>query len=94
MYTNLLMLYCRRTRSYTPHQAARLLGVTTVQYLDLESGNVLLDMAQARQLAKIYDSKADLFYEAAQQLDLLLSTRVVIKILKAENDRLRASLAK
>lgn len=61
-------------------------------YKDLEAGNVLMDYSQARKLAKIYDTEAKYFYEAAQQLDHLLSVSILAKTLKAENERLRADV--
>lgn len=57
-------------------------------YRDLECGNVLLNYAQARKLAKLYHTEAKYFYEAAQQLDLLLSSKIIIKTLKAVDEQI------
>lgn len=92
MYANILMLYCRRTMRYSPQKAASLLKMTHAEYKELECGNVLPNDAQLRRLGNLYRSEARYFREAAQQLDQLLSSRVVIQILKADNDRLQASL--
>lgn len=63
-------------------------------YRELECGEVLLNYEQARKLAKLYNSETKYFYEAAQQLDLLQTSRILIQTLMAENDRLRACLGK
>jgi len=77
---------------FSPQKAAELLDIPVSLYRDLECGNVLMDYAQARKLAKIYDTEAKYFYEAAQQLDLLLTIDILVKTLKADNERLRADL--
>lgn len=92
MPQNILMLYCRRTMHFSAQKAAKLLGMPLSQYRDLESGNVLMNYAQARQLAKLYGSEAKYFYEAAQQLDQFLTNSILIKTLKADNECLRGEL--
>ena len=92
MHQNILMLYCRRSLHFTPQEVANKLNMPVSKYKELESGKAVLDYAQARILAKFYDSDAKFFYEAAQQLDLLLSNSILVKTLKAENERLRAEL--
>ena len=92
MYSNVLLLYCRRTMRLRPQQVADLLGMTCSEYQDLENGNALLHAADARKLATLYNSKPNFFNEAAHQLDVLLSSRLMIQILQADNDRLRASI--
>lgn len=86
------MVYCRRSMRLTSQEAASLLGMPLAQYEDMECGNVLLDNEQARKLAKLYQSQARYFIEAAQQLDLLLAYKVVIDVLKADHDRLQAQV--
>jgi hypothetical protein len=66
--------------------------MSVISYRDLEAGNVLLTYAQARKLAKLYESEARYFYEAAQQLDQFLTNSVLIKTLKADNETLRGHL--
>jgi len=85
---NVLLLFCRRTRRFTQKAVAARLGITTEAYRELESGRTLLNEAQARQLGKLYNAPYKYFYEAAQQLDFLLTTQVNLKILKSDNDRL------
>lgn len=92
MYQNILMLYCRRSMHFTPQVVAHQLNMPVSKYKELESGTILMDYAQARQLAKLYDSDAKYFYESAQQLDLLMSISILVKTLKADNERLRAEL--
>lgn len=94
MQQNILMLYCRRIMHLSPQKAAELLGMPVSLYRDLECGDVLLDYPQARKLAKLYNSDARFFHEAAQQLDLLLSNKIIIRALIADNERLRADLEK
>ena len=89
---NHLMVYCRKTMRYSPMKVARLMDVDLSTYQELEHGEVLMTFEQARRLAKIYDSKPNYFYEAAQQLDLLLTGRILIHILNADNERLKADL--
>jgi hypothetical protein len=86
------MLYCRRIKHLSPQKAAELLGMPISLYRDLESGNVLMDYAQARKLAILYHSEARYFYEAAQQLDQFLTNSILVKTLKADNECLRGEL--
>jgi len=86
------MLYCRRTRRFSIQKTAKLLNISVKLYKDLECGNALLTYAQARKMAKLYDSEAKYFYEAAQQLDQFLTNSILIKTLKADNDCLRGHL--
>jgi len=77
---------------FSPQEVARQMEIPISLYKDLEAGNVLMDYSLARKLAKVYDTEAKYFYEAAQQLDHLLGVSILAKILKAENERLRADL--
>jgi transcriptional regulator with XRE-family HTH domain len=92
MTQNILFIYCRSIRHYSQKEVAAHLGMTTLMYREIESGEVLLTYDQARKMAQLYETEAKYFFEAAQQLDLLLSGRIIIKTLKADNDRLRADL--
>ena len=92
MPQNMLMLYCRRTRRFSMQKAAKLLGIPLSLYRELESGDVLLTYAQARKLAKLYDSEAKYFYEAAQQLDHFLTNSILVKTLQADNECMRGEL--
>ena len=94
MYQNMLMLYCRRSMHFSPQEVARQMEIPLSLYKDLEAGNALMNYSQARKLAKAYHTEAKFFYEAAQQLDHLLSISILAKTLKAENERLRADLGK
>jgi|SRR5579859_5721400 len=85
---NVLLLFCRRTRHFSQKELAARLGITTEAYRELESGKTLLTESQARRLGKLYNAPYKYFYEAAQQLDFLLTTQVNLKILKSDNDRL------
>ena len=87
------MLYCRRSMRLTAQEAASLLGMSLTLYEDLECGNVLMDQEQAKKLGQLYQSQARYFFEAAQQLDLLLASKAVIEVLKADHDRLQARVS-
>jgi transcriptional regulator with XRE-family HTH domain len=79
---------------FSPQEVARQLDISVLEYKELENGNVLLTYALARKLAKLYDSEAKFFYEAAQQLDQFLTNEILVKTLKADNEHLRKELEK
>lgn len=91
---NLLLLFCRKNRHLTPKQVAVHLGVSVELYKELENGELLMTESQARRLACLYQIPPWYFLEAARQLDFLLTSRVNIRILKFDNDRLRDHLAR
>ena len=94
MIQNILFVFCRSTMHYSPKKVAAHLGIPVGLYRSLEDGEVLLTDEQARKMANLYNAEPKYFYEAAQQLDLLLSSRIIIQALKADNERLRAELNK
>jgi len=79
-----LMRFCRQTNQYTAKKVAGQLGITVGTYRDIEKGDILLNEKQARQLAALYNVHYSYFYKEAQQLDLLLARKEIIKILKWE----------
>jgi plasmid maintenance system antidote protein VapI len=79
---------------FSPQDVARQLNIPVSEYKELENGNALLTYAQARKLAKLYDSETKFFYDAAQQLDQFLTNSILVKTLKADNEHLRAELEK
>jgi DNA-binding XRE family transcriptional regulator len=79
---NVLMRFCRRTHRYTPKKVATHLGISVDTYRDIETGNILLNEKQARQLGALYNAPYSYFYKEAQQLDLLLTRKVINDILK------------
>jgi len=79
---------------YSPKKVAAKLGMPLSLYRDIECGDVLITYEQARKMAQLYNTETRYFFESAQQLDLLLSSRVIINTLKADNDRLRAEVNK
>jgi len=79
---NVLMRFCRRTHRYTPKKVATHLGISVETYRDIETGNILLNEKQARQLGALYHAPYSYFYIEAQQLDLLLTRKVINDILK------------
>jgi len=81
---NILMRFCRQTNQYTPKKVADQLEITVDTYRDIEKGDILLNEKQARQLGALYNVHYSYFYKEAQQLDLLLARKEIIKILKWE----------
>jgi len=79
---------------YSPKKVAAQIGIPVSLYREIECGEVLLTYEQARKMAIFYKTKTEYFYESAQQLDLLLTSKIIIQTLKADNDRLRAELYK
>ena len=76
------MLYCRQSNRFTPKKVAAKLGVTVEIYRDIEKGEILLTEKQARQLGALYQVHYSYFYKEAEQLDLLLTRKAIIEILK------------
>jgi transcriptional regulator with XRE-family HTH domain len=79
---NVLMRFCRRTHRYTPKKVATHLGISVEIYRDIETGDILLNEKQARQLGALYNVPYSYFYKEAQQLDLLLTRKAIIDMLK------------
>jgi len=89
---NILTRYCRETQGYTPDAVASHLGMTIGEYLEIETGKVLISEKQARQLGKLFNVKPDYFHEAAEQLDLLLARNEMVKIQKEKIGELKQQL--
>ena len=81
---NILMRFCRLTKRYTPKKVASQMGIPVDTYRGLERGDILLNEKQARQLGALYNVHYSYFYKEAQQLDLLLARKAIIKVLKWE----------
>lgn len=89
---NVLLRFCRVKNRYSNKKVAASLGITTQEYMEIEKGELMITYAQARQLGKLYKMNGEYFYEAARQLDQLLSCGLVIKILRSENARMNELL--
>ena len=89
---NILMRYLREINHYTTKTLAKELGMTTHIYKAIEKGDVLMTRMQAKQLGNWYKTNPSYFYTAAQQLDLILTRKTVIKILKSRIDLLEEQL--
>lgn len=85
---NILMRFCRLNNRYTSKKVAAQMGIPADTYRGLERGDILLNEMQARQLGALYNVHYSYFYKEAQQLDLLLTRKAIIKILKCENNLL------
>jgi hypothetical protein len=90
---NILLIFCRNTYQYTPEAVAAHLGTSVADYLELESGQSLIVPKQAEQLACLYNTKSEYFYEAAELIDLLLAHNKVIHFQREQIRQLRQLLA-
>lgn len=79
---NTLLRFCRETHHYSPQVIALKLGIKTRNYFEIERGETLLTYKQAEKLGQLYNTSPHYFYNAAQQLDLLLTKNVIIKAAK------------
>jgi len=91
---NILMIYCRQAFNHSLKKIATHLGLSIRKYKELETGKILLTKEQARQLGKLFKVNGDYFYDAALQLELLLTQREMIISLKERNKRLEEQLKK
>ena len=83
------MRFFRETNGHTCKVVASHLDVSVSEYEEIETGKILLTKKQARQLGKLFHVKRDYFYEAALQLDLLLTKNEIINIQKGKIDELK-----
>ena len=81
---NILLRFFREIYQHTPESVAGYLDISPGEYKDIETGEILLTVKQARQLGKLYNIKGDYFYDAALQLDLLLAKIEISKIQKTK----------
>jgi transcriptional regulator with XRE-family HTH domain len=86
---NILMKYCRIREGLSPSRTAKLLGIHSSTYRALECGEILMTPEQTKSLAKILHLKPQYLYDAALQLDSLLTKVVVIRVLKARIDKMK-----
>jgi hypothetical protein len=81
---NILMRFCRETNHCAVKTVAAKLDVTVDEYIGLETGEILLSDAQAKELGKLYNANPSYFAAEALQVDLLRTRIEIIKTLKAE----------
>ena len=89
---NILIRFCRETYKQRPDVVAAHLGINISEYQEIETGKMLLTKRQARQLGKLFKVKGNYLFEAALQLDLLLTKTEIIKIQKREIEELKQQL--
>ena len=89
---NIVMRYFRETYGYTPTEIAQNLGISPIEYQQIETGQQLLSESQAEQLALLFNVNKDFLLEAAEQLDLLLARNEIIKIQKEKIDQLQLNV--
>jgi transcriptional regulator with XRE-family HTH domain len=85
---NILMRFCRQTNRYNLKSIAAKLHISVDTYRGIERGDILLTEKQARELGKLYNVQYSYFFREALQLDLLLTRKAIIRILKWEVDLL------
>ena len=83
---NVLLQACRAMRGYNERQIAAKLGMKPEDYIELETGAIIMTSAQAEWLSDLYRIDRQFFLESSQQLDLLLTRAEVIKQLQTENE--------
>jgi transcriptional regulator with XRE-family HTH domain len=81
---NILMRFCRETNRYTVKTVAMKLGVSVDDYIEIETGEILLTEEQAKILGKLYNAHTSYFNDEAIQLDLLRTKIEIIKALKSK----------
>jgi DNA-binding XRE family transcriptional regulator len=89
---NILLRFCRETQKQTPNAIAAHLDINVRSYQEIETGEILLSRKQAHQLGKLFHVKADYFFQAALQLDLLHTKNEIIKIQKGKIEELKQQL--
>jgi transcriptional regulator with XRE-family HTH domain len=89
---NVLLQACRAMRGYNERQIAAKLGMKPEDYVELETGAIIMTSAQAEWLSDAYGIGRKFFLESSQQLDLLLTRTEVIKQLQSENEYQQSEL--
>ena len=89
---NILLSFCRDAQGHTAESIAAHLGISADEYHEIETGKILLTIKQSRQLEKLFNVKAEYFYEAALQLDLLWAKTEIIKIQKEKIEELKKEI--
>jgi DNA-binding XRE family transcriptional regulator len=79
---NIFLRYLRETHQLPIETIAATLGITPEAYSEMENGDLLLNIKQARRLGKLYNVKTNYIFQSAAQLDLLLTSGELIKVLK------------
>ena len=87
---NILMRFCRETNRYTVKTVAAKLGISVDDYIEIETGEILLTEEQAKILGKLYNARTSYFNDEAIQLDLLRTKIEIIKALKAKINSLES----
>ena len=90
---NILLSFCRNTQGHTHESVAAHLGISASEYHEIETGAILLTVKQSRQLEKLFNVKADYFYKAALQLDLIWTKTEIIKIQKEKIEELKQKIS-
>jgi transcriptional regulator with XRE-family HTH domain len=81
---NTIMRFCRETHKFSYAHVAKHLGITAREYRKLEKGEKLITPEQTDLLGALYKVNGDYFFQAALQLQDLLSKSEIIKVLRVE----------
>ena len=86
---NIILVLLRHGKGYRKSQVAVKIGITYGEYIAIENGEQLMTFEIAQKLSELYGIKSKYFYEAASQLDLLITRGEVIKL---QNSRMQELL--
>jgi len=86
------MIFLRETNNYSSKILARKLRITADLYRAIEEGKVLITHEQAKQLGAVYNVNPLYFHAASRQLDISLTNKTIIRILKFKIDSLQEGL--
>jgi transcriptional regulator with XRE-family HTH domain len=79
---NILMVHLRTSNKRVIKEVAAHLGLTVTQYRQLENGEAMLNRRQAIKLAGLFNVKVDYIFKSAEQLQLVISRKTAITIMK------------
>ena len=89
---NTILVLLRHSNNYRKSQVATKIGIPYQEYVAIENGEEMMTREISQQLGKLYSIEGKYCYEAAKQLDLLITRGEVIKHLNGENQRMEKLL--
>ena len=91
---NVLLRFLRESKGIPVKQLAQKLQMSVTDFRALERGEILMRTEHAQKLGKVFKIKPEYIEQEAQQLDMLLTRRMVIKILKNHIEKLKQKSGK
>ncbi len=76
---NIMMSYCRQTQNLPVDSIAEQLAITVDEYYQIERGERLLSIQQAKKMETLFRVPAKFFLQAAEQLKLILENTITTK---------------